>query len=178
MIKHLNDYEIQELLDKNYIAVPAEKRAHFDSCQHCQQALQNYKILSGHLGQEKGFALPLNFADSVLQNIKIQTQQKEKVNWLEISVWILGLGGAIGVSIYSLGWSNILNKFQDYLNLFGTIFEKNVTVIQKLIQDLNINLMAIGAAGFVLIVVMSLDYLWGRFKQKVGPFISGNLKLL
>ncbi len=178
MLKHFNDKEIQELLDKNFAAVPADKRAHFDTCQQCQQALQNYRSLNGHLSQEKGFELPLNFADSVLKNIQIHSHQQENANWLEISVWILGLTGAIGVSIYSLGWSNVLGKFQNYLNLFGLIIEKNVAVLQKLVQNLNINLMAIGAAGFVLIVVMSLDYLWGRFKHKVGPFLSGSLKLL
>jgi hypothetical protein len=178
MLKHLNDMEIQELLDKNFAAVPADKRAHFDTCQQCQQALQNYRSLSGHLSQEKGFELPLNFSDSVLQNIQIHSHQEEKANWLEISVWVLGLAGAIGVSIYSLGWNNVLGNFQNFLNLFGGIIEKNVAVLQKLVQNLNINLMAIGAAGFVLIVVMSLDYLWGRFKHKIGPFVSGNLKLL
>lgn len=178
MLKHLNDYEIQELLDKNYAAVPAEKRAHFDTCQQCQQTLNNYKILGKGLSQDTAFELPLHFADSVLNNIQIQSHQQEKANWLEISVWIVGLAGAIGVSIYSLGWGNVLGKLQNYLNFFGLIIEKNVAVLQKLAQNLNIDLMSIGAAGFVLIVIMSLDHLWGRLKRKVGPFLSGSLKLL
>ena len=72
---HFSDSQLQDILDGN-IKPSRQQKAHLDSCLHCQQALDNYRIISRVAADESGISLSADFADKV----SLAIPEKEKTS--------------------------------------------------------------------------------------------------
>lgn len=69
---HLTDEQIQEILDAQALAGAAFPPWHLKTCASCQERFHAFQRLYEGLALDPGFALPPDFAESVLERIPIR----------------------------------------------------------------------------------------------------------
>jgi hypothetical protein len=67
--EHLSDEQLQEILDARMTQSRPILPLHLGTCANCQKRLDSFRHLYAGLSIDPGFALPANFADSVLDKI-------------------------------------------------------------------------------------------------------------
>lgn len=67
--QHLSDEQLQEILDAHMLQSGPILPLHLGTCASCQKRLDSFRHLYAGLSADPGFALPANFADSVLDKI-------------------------------------------------------------------------------------------------------------
>jgi len=66
---HLNNEQLQEILDARMLHSGPILPLHLGTCTRCQERLESFRQLYAGLAADPGFALPASFADSVLAKI-------------------------------------------------------------------------------------------------------------
>lgn len=94
---HLNDVQIQEIMD-NMVSQPGQSLApHLQICASCRERFEQYRQLYAGLAADPGFVLPPAFADSILKKIPVSrpvfwTRPTVRV-FLAVSAFALVLAG-------------------------------------------------------------------------------------
>jgi hypothetical protein len=115
-VRHLNDIEIQALLDRRTITGPdsvsgeryrkdLDSQEHLDNCSHCRTELELYRELYGELGRSNRVILPRNFARKVTFSLppfrarrtrmRIQLAAIWAVSMLVSLFWLFGRGTVV-----------------------------------------------------------------------------------
>lgn len=153
-LKHLNDEEIQEYLDRN---LPAQDltmiEEHLEKCPVCQDSLKQYRYMYDGLAKDEGFDLSKDFAKTVLSRLGVEAQAKPRFNYFY--ALIAFLGAVIGVAtiirfvnLKSLGvtiYETIQPRFE-----FISVFADSVKYVLLILN---------GNAGLVIIAGLALAFL-------------------
>lgn len=127
-VRHLNDFEIQGLLDRRASApkydVPGERylkdleaQEHLDNCPSCLSEVAMYRRLFGELDQSDDCGLPKNFASKVTFSLPPFRAHRTRARVQLAGAW----GGVALVALTwfltKLNWSGIVGK----VSLYGVL---------------------------------------------------------
>ena len=134
---HLNDGQIQEILD-NMVFGPGQSLApHLETCAFCRERFELYKQLYAGLAVDPGFALPPTFADSILKKLPVS----RSVFWTRPAVRIFLAVGAFALVLAGLFiFVNMKPLTDDVIRIFNTMaaaFRPLPTQFQQLFAKLN-----------------------------------------
>jgi hypothetical protein len=163
---HLTDEILQERLDSGRFE-NAEHARHYRKCPVCRDTAARYRLLGRWLSEsEPSFALPPDFADSVLDHLPGRDGHR---SGRTVMFWILGgvLGTAgAGFAILRLQW---FQPFAAFGRTASSIFQAVTGPLAVCIQEFNP-----GAAPFAYKLMMScllfllagiLDAVMRHFKE-------------
>ncbi|MCB0265118.1 MAG: hypothetical protein KDH95_16325 [Calditrichaeota bacterium] len=120
MRAHLTDEQLQEIVDNDLQNVEPEINQHLQSCWHCTQQVQQYRMISKILADDPAPEIPAGFADAVVQHIVIREEKHEK--WVESSIF----GG-----IFAIILANILFVLFWRKDFSGDMLESTLEVLHK-----------------------------------------------
>lgn len=129
-VRHLNDIEIQGLLDRRASAlesdIPGERylkdleaQEHLDNCPTCLAEVAMYRKLFGELGEADDCDLPRNFASKVTFSLPPFRAKRTRARLQLGAIWS-------GVALISLAW------FLSKLNWTGIIGKLSVFAVMQL----------------------------------------------
>ena len=169
---HLSDEELQNYLDGNISHDQISIfRQHIESCEKCQSELAQYRSLYAELKEDVAFDLSPDFSDTIMKAV----QAGAKKAWLA-RLWnsllpVVGIAVGIGVMIYYVDFKPFIKVFTDSLNP-GRYFDSAVlSELNQVLAKLNVNLNIIVFAGLSLLVVILIDYLLSRHKEKFFSYL-------
>lgn len=170
---HLTDEQIQDYLDGNLTHYQVTfLTEHIQSCQKCQAELAQYQSLYGELKEDVPFNLSPNFSNAVMK--AVQAEQK-KAFWAR--VWnmllpIIGIAVGIGVMMYYVDFKPFVKIFADSLNPARYFDDSEVlSELSQVLAKLNLNLNIIVFAGLSLLIVILIDYLISRHREKLFSYL-------
>jgi hypothetical protein len=161
---HLNDGQIQEILD-NVTFQPGQSLApHLETCASCRERLEQYQQLYAGLAVDPGFALPPTFADSIIKKLPVS----RPVFWERPAVRI-----SLAVSAFALVLAGLLVFVDmkpltgDVIRIFNTMaaaFRPLSTQFQQLFAKLNNNSRLFMLGGLGLLSAAFFDHI---LKQQI-----------
>jgi hypothetical protein len=124
-VRHLNDFEIQGLLDRRAAApesdVPGERylkdleaQEHLDNCPTCLGEIAMYRRLFGELAETDETCLPKNFASKVTFSLPPFRARRTRARLQLAAAWS---GAALVTLVWFLGklnWAGIIGKTSLY----------------------------------------------------------------
>jgi len=127
-VRHLNDFEIQGLLDRRAAApesdVPGERylkdleaQEHLDNCPVCLAEVAMYRRLFGELTESDRCRLPKNFASKVTFSLPPFRVQRTRARLQMAGIWASVALITLGWFLSKLNWSGIVGK----LGLYGVL---------------------------------------------------------
>jgi hypothetical protein len=148
-MRHLNDQQIQNYLDRAPSLNRVEIERHLNDCPVCRNQLAVYKRLYQGLGDETGFLLSANFTDAVVD--RLERGSEKKFHLLETGLLILGVITTVVTALY----------FSDIGSLFLNLFRSGSSGIAAVFENLPIlqgsNLHILAFAAVILTVIGLLD---------------------
>lgn len=148
-MRHLNDQQIQDYLDREPGLNRAEIERHLSDCPACRNQLAAYKRLYKGLGDETGFMLSANFADAVIA--RVERGSEKKFHLLETGLLILGAITAVVTALY----------FSDIGTIFKNLFRSSSSGLANVFEKLPIlqggNLHILVFAAIILTAIGLLD---------------------
>ena len=172
VLRHLIDTEIQDYLDGNLPPIQAKiMEEHLESCNSCQNELSQYRSLYMELKNEIGINLSPNFSKSVISKIQQQSPETFYIRIRDIFLSIIGLLVAVSTSIYVVDFKPLAKAFT---NIFSPQIDDSIEVfsnIKELLVGLNINVILFIFAGVVLLVIIAIDRMIFRHKDKLFAFL-------
>lgn len=169
-IEHLTDEQIQNYLDGN---LPHDQvsilTGHIQSCQQCQSKLAQYRSLFAGLKDDAPFDLAPGFTNAVMKAVYAEAKKAFLARLWNVLLPVIGIAVGIGVMIYYVDFKPFMKVFANSLNP-GRYFDSAVlSELNQVLAKLNVNLNIIVFAGLSLLVVILIDHLISRHKEK---FIS------
>ena len=160
--KHLNDGQIQEILD-NMAFQPGQSLApHLQTCASCWQRFEQYQQLYAGLAADPGFALPPTFADSIIKKLPFPRQ----VFWMRPLVWIpLAASACALVSAGLFIFVDMRPLTDAVIPIFNTLaaaFRPLPTQFQQLLAKLNGNAKLFILGGLGLLSAAFFDHILQR----------------
>lgn len=115
---HLDDGQIQEILD-NMVFQPGQSLAsHLETCPSCWERFEQYRQLYAGLAVDPGFALPPTFADSIIKKLPVS----RPVFWARPAVKIILLISACAAAMTGLLiFVNMRPLANETLQIFATL---------------------------------------------------------
>jgi predicted anti-sigma-YlaC factor YlaD len=163
-MNHLTDDEIQACLDGTADAVPARIAQHLKKCADCRKILEEYRNLREAFPGEERFAASMNAATRALS--RVQVRKKARALWEVPDALAAAIGIMIGLVVaawvysslngHSPGLRQILDFFSQYHSLASALLQATRSFIDSVRSEISFLLMA----GFVVYVILSLDYLF------------------
>jgi hypothetical protein len=167
-LRHLTEEEIQGYLDNIPNSVNKFVEEHLRSCQLCQKALEGYRRLYAGLKTDKGFELCPDFTEKFFSKLSAVPASKSRLNYTEILLVILGLVAGICIPLYFMGWKHISQKITAILQPQINLMITSWNLVEKVLQNLHINMNLLLLSGLTLLIVYLLDYIF--FRKKVHFF--------
>ena len=147
-MKHLNDEQIQNYLDRNFTDKTQAILEHLKICEYCRTKLEQYREIYGGLKQEIKFQLSKDFSESVLAKLPFESESKTSFYWMMVLVFV-GMLLGIGSMFFFIDLKPVVDQLLS-LKLFESLAPV-VTWLQPILSGININL--IFFAGFLLILL-------------------------
>ncbi|MCD6249441.1 MAG: hypothetical protein J7J98_03800 [candidate division Zixibacteria bacterium] len=127
-VRHLNDFEIQGLLDRRATApesdVPGERylkdleaQEHLDNCPTCLAEVAMYRRLFGELDESNECHLPRNFASKVTFSLPPFRARRTKARLQMAGIWAVASMVSLAWFLSKLDWNGIVGK----LSLYGVL---------------------------------------------------------
>jgi len=88
---HINDEQIQDILDTMARGAVQPLPPHLNACASCREIFEQYRALYAGLAADPGFSLPPAFADSLLQRMPAS----RPAFWTRPRVWMPLAAGAV-----------------------------------------------------------------------------------
>lgn len=157
--KHLDDGQIQEILD-NMVFQPGQSLAlHLKICASCRERFEQYSQLYAGLAVDPGFVLPPAFADSLLKKIPAS----RPVFWARLAVWIFLTVSAFALVLAGLFiFVDMKPLTDDVIHIFNTMaaaFRPLPTQFQQLFSKLNSNARLFILGGLGLLSAAFFDHI-------------------
>ncbi|KPL00578.1 MAG: hypothetical protein AMJ90_08085 [candidate division Zixibacteria bacterium SM23_73_2] len=170
-LRHLTDEQIQDFLDGNLSLTNKSAQKHLETCELCQEALEEYKKLHLELKKEPGFKLPKRFAADVISKLPQAPKLKSHKNYAEILLVILGILAGLSAILYFINWDPIV-KTITYIPLlqFEFLFDLWISA-GTILTNLKINIDLLLLSGLTLLVISILDYMVSHYRYRsISPF--------
>jgi len=127
-VRHLNDFEIQGLLDRRAAApssdVPGERylkdleaQEHLDNCPTCLDEVAMYRRLFGELDEYDECHLPKNFASKVTFSLPPFRARRTRARLRMAGIWAVAALVSLVWFLSKLDWNGIVGK----LSLYGVL---------------------------------------------------------
>jgi len=157
--KHLTDEEIQDYLDRNPPSYNRLLEEHLQTCQLCQNTLEEYKRLYEELKVEEGFELSPNFSEAVLSKLQKGTVSTSGLCFTEIlMLGVMAILAFLTVT-YFVNWAS----FGQVISRIFISEAKQVLAIWeysgRFLRELNLNPDLLFLSGVILFIITLLDHL-------------------
>jgi len=157
--RHLTDEEIQDYLDGNLQSENRLSEEHLQTCQLCQNTMEEYNRLYEELKVDEGFELSPGFLESVLSRLKKEKASTSSLSLAEILILGMMAVVALFTTIYFVNWASfgqvisriLLSEAETLLTIWGNSV--------KLLMELNLSPDLLFLAGVILLIIKLLDYL-------------------
>ena len=170
---HLTDEELQNYLDGNMSHSQVSIfEQHIESCKKCQEELAKYQSLYAGLKEEEGFALALDFSNSVMKAVRTEAKKVWLARLWNLLLPVLGIAVGIGVMVIYVDFEPFIKTFEDSLNPARYFDNAVLTSLTDVLSKLNVNLNLIVFAGLSLLVVILIDQLLSRHKAKFFSYLK------
>ena len=160
-MKHLNDEQIQNYLDRNFTDKTQAILEHLKICDYCRVKLEQYREIYGGLKKEINFQLSGDFSESVLAKLPFESESKTSFYWMMVLVFV-GMLLGIGSMFFFIDLKPVVDQLLS-LKLFESLAPV-VTWLQPILSGININLLFF--AGFLLILFSLADRIF--VQKKLG----------
>ncbi|MCH8127749.1 hypothetical protein IIC38_17615 [candidate division KSB1 bacterium] len=160
-MKHLNDEQIQNYLDRNFTDKTQAILEHLKICEYCRTKLEQYREIYGGLKKEINFQLSGDFSESVLAKLPFESESKTSFYWMMVLVFV-GMLLGIGSMFFFIDLKPVVDQLLS-LKLFESLAPV-VTWLQPILSGININLLFF--AGFLLILFSLADRIF--VQKKLG----------
>lgn len=151
-MKHLNDKQIQNYLDRNFSDETQSILAHLKICEYCRVKLEQYREIYGGLKEELNFQLSADFSESVLAKLPFESENKSSFYWMMVLAFVGALLG-IGSMFFFIDLKPVVDQLAS-LKLLEPLAPV-ITWLQPILSGININLVFL--AGFLLILFSLAD---------------------
>jgi hypothetical protein len=159
---HLNDGQIQEILDNMVLQAGRSLPRHFETCASCRERLEQYRQLYTGLAADPGFVLPPAFADSLLKKIP----GPRPVFWARPAIRVSLAIGAFALVLGGLFvFVNMKPLTDDVIRIFTTMaaaFRPLPAQFQQLLAKLNGNARLFVLGGLGLLGAAFFDHILKR----------------
>jgi hypothetical protein len=156
---HLNDGQIQEILDNMMFNPGQPLYQHLNICASCRLRFEQYRQLYSGLAVDPGFALPPTFADSILKKLPASRLGF----WTRPAVRILLAFGACALVLSGLfifvNMKPLADDFAHFFNTMAVAFKPLPTQFQQLLAKLNNNARLFALGGLGLLSAAFFDYI-------------------
>jgi len=173
MSEHLTDEQIQDYLDEN---LSQEQKTiierHIQTCQKCQTELAQYRNLYTRLKSDVTFDLSPGFSIRVMKTIRAEARKAFLARLWNLLLPVLGIAVGIGAMIYYVDFKPFVKIFADSLNPARYVDSAVVSNLNQILVRLNVNLNLIVFAGLSLLVVILIDQLLSRHKEKFFSYMK------
>lgn len=171
--EHLTDQQIQDFLDGN-LSQEQESifRGHLQSCPQCHSELAQYRALYSELQSEMAFELSPDFSSRVITAIQAEARKAWLARLWNLLLPMFGICIGIGVMIYYVDFKPFLKVFSDSLNPSRYFDSIVMTNLKEVLIKFNLNLNLIMFAGLSLLVVILIDQLLSRHKEKWFSYLK------
>lgn len=170
---HLIDEELQNYLDgnisHNQISIFEQ---HIESCEKCQSELVQYRSLYSELKTDVAVDLSPDFSTRVMKTIRAEAKKTLLARLWNLLLPIIGIGIGVGVLIYYVDFKPFVKAFSDSLNPSRYFDNTALTSLTDVLSKLNVNLNLIVFAGLSLLVVILIDQLLSRHKEKFFSYLK------
>ena len=164
---HLTDAEIQDYVD----GLPTLERRridmHLESCQRCEEQVEQYKTLFEALSEDVKLTLSANFSQSIIHEIKQEVRTVSRFRILPALVSFLGL------TIAALGLLNF-TTLQPLTRLMRATSSIRNSInlewsgkIVAFLSGLDLDLSLLGVAVFVVFLMSLIDHFVFQSKPKL-----------
>ena len=127
-VRHLNDFEIQGLLDRRAVAPSSnvlgerylkdlEAQEHLDNCPTCLAEVAAYRRLFGELDESDECYLPRNFASKVTFSLPPFRARRTRARLQMVGIWAVAAMVSLIWFFSKLDWNGIVGK----LSLYGVL---------------------------------------------------------
>lgn len=157
-MKHLSDQDIQKYLDNDPELNRTEIEMHLNQCGSCRRNYQLYQQLYQGLGDETGFMLSADFAESVVS--KVRKRKERAYSFFE--GMLLAISGVVAVGLM-VHFTNIGDLFIEIFSNSARQFEPIVGGIRDLLGG---NLIIFLFAIIIIILFGLADKLIFQMKHR------------
>jgi len=165
---HLTDDQIQNYLDGNLSQEQVSiLKGHIQTCQMCQSELEQYQSLYSELEEDVSFDLSPDFSNIVMKSIQIEAKKVFFARLWNVLLPIIGIAVGIGAMIYYVDFKSFVKIFTDSMNPSRYFDSAVLSNLNEILAKLNVNLNLIVFAGLSLLVVILIDHLISRHKEKL-----------
>jgi hypothetical protein len=172
-IAHVTDGQMQDYLDGN---LSPERvlvfEGHIETCQQCQSELAQYRSLYSELETDVAVELSPDFSTSVMKTIRAEAKKALLARLWNLLLPIIGIGIGIGVMIYYVDFKPLAKAFSDSLNPSRYFDSTVLTNLNEVLGRFHVNLNLVMFAGLSLLVVILIDQLISRHKEKFFSYLK------
>jgi hypothetical protein len=159
---HLNDGQIQEILDSMVFEPGQSLAPHLETCASCRERFEQYRRLYAGLAADPGFALPQAFADSTIKKLPVAgpifwARPAVRV-FLAVSACALVLGGLF----IFVDMKPLADEVIRFFNTMAAAFQPLPTQFQQLLAKLNVNVRLFVLGGLALLCAALFDHILQR----------------
>ncbi|UCD16789.1 MAG: hypothetical protein JSV44_10065 [Candidatus Zixiibacteriota bacterium] len=165
-LNHLTDDQFQEYLDGRPDFRDAGISEHLDGCELCRRQLRQYEELYGYLGEDEGFALPTDFAASVVARVEQEISKTSLSVILPVVVGASAFAAVLAVILYYFGASPWLKLASTCSVLLNSLESKTIIPAREFLASVHINPELLVVSILILASINLLDYLYRQSKQK------------
>ncbi|KPJ59365.1 MAG: hypothetical protein AMJ46_11560 [Latescibacteria bacterium DG_63] len=166
-MNHLSDEDIQAYLEGEAVAKKARVENHLRECPACRRVFEEYRNLYDALADEECFAPAMDLAEQTLRKLRIAEKDKPLREYLDTVVGALGITIALAVAAWAyVGLGGPRPDFGDVFNAFAYYFSLAIEALASLktpVASLRVEMRFAVMAGFVIYIILSLDYLFLAF---------------
>ena len=172
-VTHLTDAEMQDYLDGNL----SQKQVaifmkHLKTCNSCQNELHEYKNLYTELKSDAEIQLSANFSKSVISKIQQESPTISYARFRDILLSIIGLIIAVGITLYFVDLKPLTKSFSNIINPLVDSAIVIFTNVQNYMSILNIDINLFVVAGLILLVIIAIDHILYRHKDKLFSLLK------
>ena len=172
-LKHLTDADIQDYLDGNLSQKQTSNvTQHLDTCNSCKNELSKYKSLYSELRTDTGISLSTNFSKSVISRLQGESTEVFYLRFWDVFLSVIGLVFAVGTTLYFVDFKPLAKPFTDILQPQIDFSILIFTNLKGVLAELNIDINLFVFAGLILLVIIALDHVIYRHKDKLVSFVK------
>jgi len=156
-LKHLTDYEIQELLDGNRLRNDSQMQRHLNECDSCRGSLEQYQLLYAELKQPVQAALRPDFASRMADQFEAAYARSQESSLFERLIWsVVGLAAAFAIYFF-VDLSSVTQIFEGF-KLWHSVFSADqLTAWANLLQEYQIDPSVLAMAALALLLFGNMD---------------------
>ena len=172
-LRHLTDTEIQDYLDENLSQKQTSVlKQYLESCDSCQNELSKYQYLYTGLKNDADINLSPNFSQFLISKIREESTEIFHIAFRDILFSIIGLLIAVGTTLYYVGLKPLAASFNSMLKPQVDNSIAIFSTFKQLLAGLNININLLVFAGLILLIIIALDRILYKYRDKLRSFLK------